>query len=144
MAAYQKFQAFVQNLGRGVMNLNSDALNVVLTNTTPVAANSILSDITQIANGGGYTTNGAVIPNTSFSQSSGTATLLGDSVTWTGSGGGMGPFEWVVWYDTVPTSPLKPLGGFWDYGSAVTLAAAETFQWKPNNASTGGSILTLT
>lgn len=143
MAAFNKFQITCQNFGRGVMNLNSDVSKVALSNTTVVNTNQTLSNITQISSGGGYTTGGDTVPNTAYSQSSGTATFIGDSITWTGSGGGMGPFQYVVIYDDTPTSPADPLVGWWDYGSAISLAAGETFQWKPNNASTGGSILTL-
>ncbi|MBK7515447.1 MAG: hypothetical protein IPI51_07505 [Betaproteobacteria bacterium] len=41
--------------------------------------------------------------------------------------GAVGPFQYVVLYNDTPSSPADPLIGFWDYGSAVTMANTETF-----------------
>jgi hypothetical protein len=41
--------------------------------------------------------------------------------------GSVGPFRYVVLYDDTPTSPADPLVGWWDYGSSITMANAETF-----------------
>jgi len=48
-------------------------------------------------------------------------------VTWTASGGSIGPFRYVVLYNDTQTSPADPLIAWWDYGSAVTLADGESF-----------------
>jgi len=42
------------------------------------------------------------------------------------AGGSVGPFRYFVLVDTTPTSPLKPLVGWWDYGSSLTLATGES------------------
>ncbi len=132
-----KFNCFAQDLGRKLHNLNSDTLKVILTNTLPVAANAVLSDITQIANGNGYTTDGATVGSTAYSQTSGTAKLTGSNVTWTASGA-VGPFRYAVVYNS--TASGKNLIGWLDYGSAVTLANTDTFTitWDATNG-----ILTL-
>ena len=39
----------------------------------------------------------------------------------------MGPFRYVVMYDNTATTPLKPLIGWWDYGSSITLSSGDTF-----------------
>ncbi len=58
MASFNKFNSFVDDIAKGVHNLSTGALKVVLTNSAPVATNTILANITQIANGNGYTTGG--------------------------------------------------------------------------------------
>ena len=129
MAAFNKFNAFAAAMPNGGVNLSSDTIKFLLTNTLPVATNSIYSDIsaTELANGNGYTTGGATATLTSSSQSSGTYKYIASlaSPTWTASGS-MGPFRYVVAYDSTPASN-KYLIGWWDYGSALTLAATNTF-----------------
>ena len=127
MAAYNKFNLFTQDVCRAVYNFNaSDTFKVMLTNTAPVATNHLYTDITEIANGGGYTT-GGITSAMSDSSSSGTEKVLATNVTWTGSGGGMGPFRYVVIYDDTPTSPEDPLVCWFDYGSSISLNAGDTF-----------------
>jgi len=142
MSAFNKFNSWVNKVDTKLVNLNADVFKVLLTNTAPVATNAVYADIsaTELANGNGYTTGGTTVPNTSVSDTSGTDTFIGDSITWTATGS-MGPFRYAVLYDTTATG--SPLVGWWDYGSSITLATGETFQWKPNNASTAGTIYTL-
>lgn len=130
MAAYNKFNQFTEDLTRGVHNFQSggQTFKVMLSNTAPVATNSIYSDISsnELANGGGYTT-GGITSAMSDSTASGVEKVLATNVTWTGSGGGMGPFRYVVIYNFTATTPLKPLVSWYDYGSGVTLASGDTF-----------------
>lgn len=123
MAAFNKFNSFVDALSKKVHNLGSDTLKVILTNSAPVATNTVLANITQIANGNGYTTNGTATTPT-LSNASGTEKLICADVVFTASGS-MGPFRYVVLYNSTATN--GELIAWWDYGSAVTLAAAETF-----------------
>ncbi len=125
MATFNKFNSFVDDISKGVHNLSTGALKVALTNSAPVATNTVLANITQIANGNGYTTGGTATTPT-LSNSSGTEKLVCTDVVFTASGS-MGPFRYAVLYNDTPTSPADPLIGWWDYGSNVTLAASETF-----------------
>jgi hypothetical protein len=143
MAAANKFNDFSEQLARGVHNFGSHTFKVALTNSAPSASNTILANITQIANGNGYTTGGATIPNVSVSETSGTTTIEGDKVTWTASGGSLGPFRYIVLYNDTATSPADALVAWWDYGSSLTLAVGESFEFKPSNADTGGAIMTV-
>lgn len=141
-SAYNKFQDFSDQLIRGVHDFDANTFKVALTNSAPVATNTVLADITQIASGGGYTTGGETTTIT-VSETTGTTTVSGTQVQWTGSGGGMATFRYAVLYNDSSTSPADALIAWFDYGSpGVTLASGETFTLKFNNA-TPGTIFTL-
>ena len=109
-------------------------LKVLLTNTAPVATNSVKADLTEISAGNGYTAGGNSAGVSSSSQTSGTYKLvLADPATWTASGGTIGPFRYAVLYND--TAASDDLIGWWDYGSSVTLADGETFKvdFDPTN-----------
>lgn len=136
MAAFNKFQAFVENLAEKVHNLGADTLKVMLVNSAaPVNTNSVKADLTEIAAGNGYTAGGATPSITSSSQSAGTYKLVLGDVTFTAAGGSIGPFRYPVLYNDTPTSPADPLIGWWDYGSSTTLADGESFvvDFDPTN-----------
>ena len=125
MATFNKFNSFVEAVAEKVHNLGSDTLKVVLTNSAPSATNTVLANITQIANGNGYTTGGSTAAQSSSAQSSGTYKLVLDPVVFTATGS-MGPFRYAVLYNDTATN--DELIGWHDYGSSVTLAnAGETF-----------------
>jgi hypothetical protein len=126
MASFNKFNAFVEHLAEGVMNLQSDTLKIALTNTAPVAVNSVRADLTEISNGNGYTTGGVAATVSSSGQTSGTYKLVLGDVTITATGVSVGPFRYFVLVDDTPTSPADPLVGWWDYGSSITLADGES------------------
>lgn len=127
MASFNKFQAFVENLAEKVHNLQSDTLKVLLTNTAPTATNAVRGDLTEISGGNGYTSGGNAATVSSSAQTSGTYKLVLGDVTFTASGGSIGPFRYAVLYNDTPTSPADPLIGYWDYGSSITLADTEPF-----------------
>lgn len=125
MATFTKFNSFVEAVAEKVHNLGSDTLKVVLTNTTPSASNTQLSNITQISGVNGYTTGGATATTSSSAQSGGVYKLVLADVSWTASGGSIGPFEWAVLYNDTATN--DELIGYWDYGTAITLTNGNTF-----------------
>jgi hypothetical protein len=127
MAAFTKFNAFVENLAEGKFNLGTDTLKVYLTNTAPdAAADAVKADLAEISAGNGYTAGGNTASVTSSSQTSGHyALVLGDPATWTASGGSIGPFRYAVLYSD--TAANDELIGAWDYGSEITLADGESF-----------------
>lgn len=141
MAAYNKFQNFVQNVFHGVHNFSSDTtctLTLALTATAnpPAATNAVLTDLTEIT----YTnlSSRVVAVNTS-GQTGGTYTLnLTDHVL-SASGGAANPFQYIALYDDDPTSPADPLICWFDYGSALTLQDGEslTVDFQANGVGTG-------
>jgi hypothetical protein len=83
MAAFNKFNQFVQDVANKAHNLGSDTLKIMLTNVAPVATNAVKADLTDIAAGNGYTAGGNAVTITSSTQSSGTYKLVGNDVTFT-------------------------------------------------------------
>ncbi len=126
MATFNKFNQFVEDLAKKIHNLDADTLKVMLTNTAPVAGNSVKADLTEIAAGNGYTAGGTAVANQDAEQTNGTLALSGDDVVFTASGGSIGPFRYAVLYNDTPTVPADPLIGWWDYGSSITLLDGET------------------
>ncbi len=123
---FNKFNIFVLDLSNGKHNLGSDTLKVALTNTAPVNTNQVLGDLTEISGGTGYTAGGTTATLTSNTQTSGTEKLILQSPVFTATGS-MGPLRYAVLYNFTQTSPVKPLIGWWDYGSSITLANTDTF-----------------
>ena len=140
MATVTKIQDFSEQLIRGVHDFDAHTFKVALTNTAPLATNTVLADITQIAGANGYPTGGATTTLT-ISETGGTTTLQGTSVTFTATGA-MGPFRYYVLYNDSATSPADALIAFWDHGSAVTLQSGDSFEVRFNNGSPG-TIFTL-
>src|SRR6266498_1372197 len=99
MAAFQKFNSFVEAMPEKKHNLGSDILKIMLTNVAPVAANSVKADLTDITAGNGYTAGGTAATISSSAQTSGTYKLVLNDVTFTASGGSIGPFRYVVLYN---------------------------------------------
>jgi hypothetical protein len=127
MAAYQKYNQFVEDLCKKVHNLNADTLKIALTNTAPVATHALLSDITEIGAGNGYSAGGNAATFSTGVQTSGTFKLVLADVTFTASGGSFNAFRYAVLYNSTPVSPLKPLICFFDYGAALTLTSGNSF-----------------
>src|SRR3954469_4797611 len=85
MAAYNKFNQFVEDLCRKVHNLDTDTLKGMLTNTAPVATNAVKANITEITAQNGYAAGRTQAVFSSGAQSSGTFKLVLSDVTFTGS-----------------------------------------------------------
>jgi hypothetical protein len=126
VAAFNKLNAFVADVANKVHNLGADALKILLTNTAPVATNTVKANLTEITAGNGYVAGGAAVTITASSQTSGIYKLVGNDVVITASGGTIGPFRYAVLYNDTPTSPADPLIGWWDYGSSITLNDGES------------------
>jgi len=133
MASFNKFQSFVEALAEKVHNLGSDTLKIALTNSAPVATNTVLANLTEIA----YTNLSArTVTVSSSSQTTGTYSLVCTDLVLTSSGGTTGPFRYAVLYNDTATN--DELIGWWDYGSSITLADGETF-----TVDFGANVLTL-
>jgi hypothetical protein len=128
MATFQKFEQFVEDVAHKVHDLETDTLKIMLTNSAPSASlDAVLADLTEISAGNGYSAGGSQATQSSSGQTSGTYKLVVGDVTFTASGGSIGPFRYAVIYNDTPTSPADPLIGWWDYGTNVTITDGNSF-----------------
>lgn len=138
--SFNKFQQFVEDMAEGAHNLGSDTLRALLSNASPNAADTIVdtdeavcqiqatSNADEIAAGNGYTKKGPGLTVSASSQTAGTYKLVITDEVITASGGTIGPFRYVALYnDTGGTSTTRPVIGWYDYGSSITLNSGETF-----------------
>jgi hypothetical protein len=127
MATYNKFHQFTDDLCSAVHNFASDTIKAYLSNATPSASgDSVKADLAEIGAGNGYSAGGVTVTVTSVTQSSGTCSVaVSDPAVITASGGTIGPFQYVAFYND--TSASDSLICWYDYGSAITLADGETF-----------------
>ena len=140
MATFTKFYCLTEDLAEGKHNLGSDAIKIMLTNVAPnVATHTVKTDITEIAAGFGYSAGGTAAAIASSAQTLGVYKLVIDDVTFTASGGTMATFQYAVLYND--TSATKPLIGYYDKGSAISLTDPD-FTLVDFSAATG--VLTLT
>ena len=122
MAAFNKFDSFIEALAEKKHNLGSDTLTVALcaSGNTPVATNTVLADLTQIA----YTNlSTRVITTTSSAQTSGVYKLiLADLVL--SATGAVAPFRYIVIYNDTATN--DELIGWYDYGTNINMSNTDT------------------
>lgn len=127
MATFNKTNQFVGDLANGKYDFSSHVLKALLTNVAPTTATAIKSDLTEIAAGNGYSAGGVTLATQSDTDTSGTVKVIESADnTITASGGSIGPFRYLAIYNDTQTSPVKPVIGWVDYGSAITLATGES------------------
>ncbi len=129
MAAFNKFNTFVADVSHKLHDMltgTTDVYKVYLTNTAPIATNTVYNTPADLSTANGYTATGTTIGTITGSQTSGTFSFSGGTnPSWTASGGSIGPFQYAVLYNS--TSGTHPLIGWWDYGTALTLTNGNTF-----------------
>jgi hypothetical protein len=142
MAAYNKFNQFVEDLAKKVHNLDTDTLKIMLVNSpAPIATNAVKANLTEITAQNGYPAGGSTAVFSSGAQTSGTFKLIVADVTFTASGGSFGPFQYAVLYNDTPTSPADPLIAWWDYGTSITVTNGNSFSVDLDQV---GGVFTLT
>lgn len=120
------FDIFVEDMAKGVHNLDVDALTIALTNTLPDSdLDKILANIPQIS----YTNlSSRLVPGTITAiETGGVLKLLCASDLTLTATGTVATFQYIILYNDTPSSPLNPLIGWYDFGSTVTMLNTETF-----------------
>ena len=135
-SAFNKFNSFTEAVAEKVHNLGADTLEVALTNTAPVAGNTVLANITQIT----YTNlNARTLTVSGSAQTGGVYKLSITDKTLTSTGGSTGPFRYVVLFNQTATN--DELIGWYDYGSSITLGDGESLLLNFDDAN---GVLTIT
>jgi phage terminase large subunit GpA-like protein len=119
--ASNRFNSFIEYVNEKAIDWDNDVFIVFLTNSAPVATNTVLADITEIS----YTNlSSRILTITAAGQTSGTYTATAAQLVLTASGA-VGPFRYFGVADDTATG--DPVVTWWDYGSAITMASADTF-----------------
>jgi hypothetical protein len=127
MATFNKFNSFIVQVGLKAHELNADPFFAFLTNELPLATDTTRADIADLSTSGGYTAGGQDTQNTATETPAGTLTMVAVDIVWTATTG-FGPFQYVVIYNQVGgLGSTNKLMGWYNYGSAITLGAGETF-----------------
>jgi len=123
------FEDFVDRLGNGDHDLGADTIELALSNDAPSSsADATRADLTsELATANGYTQGAHPFDNVTYTESSGTGTFDADPEVITASGGSIGPFQYVIIYNSSTADVVDGLIGWLDYGSALTVLDGETF-----------------
>lgn len=127
MAAFAKYNLFIDEISKGGHNLQTAVFKVALTNTAPTPATDTIWSTGVYpppAAANGYTAGGNSLTTTSAATTTGTFKLVLVDSVFTAAGGTMGPFRYVVLYNSSATNKVV---GYYDYGSSITLNDTETF-----------------
>jgi len=116
----------------GNVNLYTDTIKAILLNTTytpDIDADATLSDITsdQISTGYGYTQDDKTLANPSATENDtdDKATIEFDDLSWTASGGDIGPFGAMAFYSD--TSSDDTITAIIDFGADYTIYDGSSF-----------------
>jgi len=127
MAAFVPFDCFALDLGKGIHNFETDTLKIYLSNVAPnVALDTVYGAPADLATGGGYVAGGLSLGVNAWTQADGLASLVAGGNVVFGATTGFGPFRYAILYND--TAAAKNLIGYWDNGSAVSVAAGKTFE----------------
>jgi hypothetical protein len=131
MATLVLFDDFGLREGKGEIDLSTDTFKAMLTNTAVAqATNTVKTDLTDLTTANGYTAGGQTLTCTWAETSAGSGVwrfAASADITWTASGGSIGPYQYMVIYDDTHASDA--LVGYVDHGSAATLTDTNTHTW---------------
>lgn len=128
-ATFNKFNNLVDELGNGEHDWGADTLKLALTNTAPTAAdaNWNLTDHPAPVAANGYPAGGNTLTGVTYTETGGVGTLdATGGLVFTASGGDIGPFRYLVLYNSSSATPTNAAISFYDYGSSITLSDTET------------------
>lgn len=92
-----------------------------------VTANEVFADATnELATGNGYTQQSKTLTGKTVDETE-PINFICDDISWTASGGSIGPFRYLVIWNDTPTVPADPLIGYVDVGAgSLTITDGNT------------------
>ncbi|MFN7881724.1 MAG: hypothetical protein ACK5PF_01725 [bacterium] len=129
MATFTFFHEFKRYMADGTIDLDGHTFKVYLSNDAPVVGtDTIKTDVTALAQTNGYTEWTLTQSWSETGAGTGIWRFANNAdLSFTASGGSVGPFQYVVLYDDTTTSPVDALVGYLDVGSATTITTGNTF-----------------
>jgi hypothetical protein len=128
-SAFFKYNCYADELSKGGHNLQTAVFKCALTNTAPVPASNTVWNTTVAPDPatmtGGYTSGGVVLTTSSAAAVGGLFTLKLADYTFTAAAGSIGPFRYVILYNS---SASNKLVGYYDFGISITLTDTQTFK----------------
>ncbi len=143
MATFAKVNDWILNLHNAPdIEMDTDVLQIALSTTDPTSegsnpltdTNGIAANITQISYNN-YTddvTPDRELDSITSVQAAGVYTLNAGDIIITASGGAIASFQWLYLFNQTAATPVDPVIGNWDHGSAIVLADGEsaTITWN--------------
>jgi hypothetical protein len=125
MATGNKYNSFIDDLAAGAQgNLKTAVFKCALTNTAPNQATDSVFSAPPPAAVNGHPTGGNTLTTTGASTIAGLFTLKLQDTVFTAAGGAIGPFRYVLVYNSTNGNRLCV---FYDYGAAISLNDTDTF-----------------
>jgi len=126
MAAFVKYNAYIDEIAKAGHNHATAVFKLALTNTAPGAGdtvwNTTVAPAPAAANG--YPAGGNTLTTTSAVTTAGVFKLVLVDTVFTATAGGIGPFRYAILYNSSATNKVL---GYYDYASSISLADTETF-----------------
>lgn len=125
------YNNFIEDVGRGRINLASDTFKIALVNTYSFDADDAdYSDLTDLlSTGSGYTAPGQALTGVSWAFATSLTKWDADDVTWSASGGSIGPATGAVIYSDTSTVPTADrLVMYIDFGGSETAGDGTDFK----------------
>lgn len=125
------YNNFIEDMGKKRVDLPNDTFKIMLVNGyTFSATHTKKADVSgEIANGNGYTSGGATLSGVTWSFSTPTHKFDASDVTWTATGGSLGPATGAVIYDdTITTPEADRLVCYIDFGTSEAAGDGTDFK----------------
>ena len=132
------YDQFLQSLGDGTMDMNTDTFNLALLTNAHVfsAADTVFADVSadEIAAGNGYVAGGQALTGVTYVQTAGVVKFDANDIIWTATGGPIATSRFAVLYDTNSVGSVNALLALIDMGADQVLGIGDALTVRPDLA----------